>query len=748
MKVENQKNVPQLAAPEMVEWGVDLGGILSDLLDAKWFIAKVTLLFTLLFALYALFSTPIYQADALIQVEEKSGSLSSSSISPLFATAIPIEAEREILRSRLVVRQVVDNLNLTIEVNPSYFPIFGGYSARKFNADEDREGLAEPWLWFDSFAWGGESLEINSLTVPRKLLSEELTLVAGVDGTFELFHKDDSLLSGHVGEVVERNGVSILVNQLIARDETEFTVLKKSWATAVEELLADKISISERGTGTDLLDLFVVDKDPQMALNITNILASFYVRQNVERTAEEAQKQLDFLEGYMPKFKAEMENSSTYLNAYMSANNTINLSQEAQSLLDMSVDNQKQVLSLELQLEEMRLKYNESHLAIVNLKNQLSILGKQRKSLEARVAKLPAIQQDLVALERDSKVNEQQYIYLLTKIQDLNVLRAGSVGNVRVVDAAYLPEKPIKPEKAMLVILGFFSGLFLSVIWLLVKNSLHQGVEDYAKLERDLGIPTYAVVPHAKEQRGLDAWIKRRKSSKGEFDLHESLLAESQPKHVTVESLRGLRTSLHFQLSSSANNIVMITGSSPGVGKSFISSNFADVLSKSGQRVLLIDADLRKGHLEGCFGFSREPGLSDVLVGKASFEQAVHDMTEVEGLSFLSTGTLPPNPSELLMSQAFTDFLDTSSEKYDLVLIDTPPILAATDAAIIGERAGIVFMVIRASVNTTREIEQALASFQHTGVRVDGFIFNDMKPKSSVQGYGQYGYHYHYEYEK
>ena len=184
----------------------------------------------------------------------------------------------------------------------------------------------------------------------------------------------------------------------------------------------------------------------------------------------------------------------------------------------------------------------------------------------------------------------------------------------------------------------------------------------------------------------------------------------------------------------------MIAGPAPAVGKSFISVNLATILAQSNKRVLLIDADLRRGYLNKYFNVEIKPGLSEYLSDQASFESIIHH-SEVTGLDMITRGKSPANPSEMLGSAKFKAFLDEIMPLYDHILIDTPPVLAVTDGIIISQYAGVNLIIARHNKTQMKELELTVSRFEQAGVKVNGFILNDIEKSS-----GGYGYNYAYSY--
>jgi tyrosine-protein kinase Etk/Wzc len=327
----------------------------------------------------------------------------------------------------------------------------------------------------------------------------------------------------------------------------------------------------------------------------------------------------------------------------------------------------------------------------------------------------------------------------------LRVSKAGTVGNVRIVDYAELPTKPIKPKKRLFVLISFFLGLSLGVVLAFIRRMLNRGVENPDLIEKQLNIPVYATIPHSKQQEKVNTRLRKNyKPQTNEL----SILALEYKDDLAIESLRSLRTTLHFAFLEAQNNIIMITGPSPSVGKSFVSINLATVLADAGKKILLIDGDLRKGFINKALGVSREQGLSELISNTLSLDAAIHKIP-IANFDFIATGAIPPNPSELLLHERFSHLLANISKLYDHVIIDSPPLLAVTDAAIIGRMASVTLMVVKAGLHPMRELEQSTKRLTQAGVQLKGFVFNDVPKASSIYGYGGYGrYVYQYSYQK
>ncbi|MBY8960603.1 polysaccharide biosynthesis tyrosine autokinase [Pseudomonas sp. MIS38] len=721
---------------------IDLLGIFGSLIDQKWLIGAFTGAFMAAGVAYAVLATPVYLANALVQVEpKKNDMLGFSDLSSMLGGQSPSVTEIGIIKSRAVIGKTVDDLRLDIDVTPNTFPVVGGFLARRYRG-ETEFSVAPPRFGFNSYAWGGERLEFTRLNLPKELLGKKLTLVAGEQQHFQLLDDNDNLLvEGVAGEAFAQDGVEGLIERLQANPGTCFEVVRNPRIVTIQGY-QDALDISEQGKESGIIRLALASADAAEAVKILNKIAALYVDQNVRRTSAEAAQSLAFLQSQLPQVKRDLAKASDALNAYQTHGKTVNISLETQSVLGQSVALETRISELKMQQAEMDRKFTKQHPAYRALMSQIGELTQQQKSLEGKVGDLPATQQELLNLTRDVEVASQIYTQLLNKSQELDIVRAGAVGNVRLIDPADVDlSSPVKPKKALIVLIATFLGAFLGVALVLLRKSLSKGLEGPEAIEQ-LGLPVYASIPYSALQRDEDTKKGRAKIT---AETPAYLLALRNPTDLSIESIRSLRTCLHFAALDSTNNRIMISGPSPQVGKTFVSSNLAAVMAQSGQRVLLIDADMRKGHLHKTLNVPIANGLSDLLVKRCSIEQAINTV-EIDNLHFISRGQVPPNPSELLMHANFRDLLAELSQRYDVVIIDTPPLLAVTDAAIVGREAGISLIVTRFAVNPAKEIEATIRRFAQNGIELKGAVFNGVEKRAaSYYGNGSYGY-YNYEY--
>jgi tyrosine-protein kinase Etk/Wzc len=740
MDNENLKGTPAIPGQQIANSGDEpeglaVGEMVAVVMEHRWLVATVTAAAVLLGVAWSVVSKPVYRADGLVQVEEKASGMSAlKELQPLLGDSTTVSAELEILTSRMVLGRVIDKLKLNIDVQPKYFPLIGSAVARRYKGEQPNE----PMFGLGSYAWGGDVLRVDALDVPRDAYNKPLILTAGEKGKYELADADgDPVLTGEVGVRANGRQFSVFVSNLNARPGTRFVVVKRSTEAAVAALRRD-FAAKERGKKSGIVEVSLQGGDADRNAIVLDDILKTYVRQNVERRSAEAENTLKFLETQLPDLKREMDAAEAAYNAYRQSRGSLDLNLETQSVLQSLVEVDNQIVALKQERDELRQSFTAEHPRVQAVDQRLDRLRERRKQFDSDVNKLPDTQQKVLRLARDVEVSTTLYTNLVNTAQQLKVSKAGTVGDVRIIDAAAAASEPVGMKAPAKIAISALLGLIasLGIVWL--KRSLRVVIEDPEVIESQLGLPVYATIPHSEDEVAL--FSRTRKGKSGE------LLAVSKPEDDAIESLRGLRTTIHFALMDASHNSILITGSSPGLGKSFISKNLGAVLAQAGSRVVIIDADLRRGHINKEFGLRREVGVSEYVAGTVKVEDVVKP-TAVPNLWVVTTGQIPPNPSELLMHLRFEQLLQQLGEQFDTLIIDAPPILAVSDAAIIGRMAGATLMVARAGHHPVSELEQAVKRLNHAGVHVKGFVFNDLNIDRQRYRYGYKGYVYKYSYK-
>lgn len=724
---------------------IDIGFILGTIWDHKVFTSVLTILFATVGFIYATLATPIYTADALVQVEQKPGTIGGANLDQLLGGSdLNTSAEVEILRSRMILGQVVDQVDLDVQVIPETWPVIGNWLLR--------HGIQRPGFMKSSESvWAGETLQVSQLVTSHNSATMQFTVRSEGEGRFVLLDRDGTTLaSGRAGQklTLDEPWLELTVTELSAPAGATFTLIKNSRLAAIKGLQG-RLAIQPLGgrKETGLLRINLTGPDRDELVESLNATTDVFLTQNIARQAAEADKSLEFLEVQAPKVREQLTEAENRLNEYRLQSDSVDLSFETESALNSLVGIETSLNELELQESELARRFTPNHPVYRSLLEKKEQLLREKARLEERTGSLPETQQQILRLSRDVQVTQEIYVQLLNRMQELRLARAGTVGNVRILDDAVV-QGQVSPKSPRIVAVAGLVGLMLALFIILLRAVLNRGIVSPEQLE-ELDLPVYATVPLSEEEkRRSDRGRKRpwglRQDRRRKDGSVNGLLATRNPADLSVEAIRGLRTSLHFAMMEGSDNRLVITGPSPSIGKSFMSTNLAAVCAQAGQRVVVVDGDMRKGHVHEAFKQDSRSGLSDVLSGKLEFEQAVR-LSELEGLSWVSRGSAPPNPSELLLQARFSEFLDYLSEHYDLVIIDTPPILAVTDAAIIGKQCGTTLMVVRFGQNTQKEIQIAEGRLATGGVALKGTILNAMEKKAATS-YGYYGY-YNYAYK-
>ncbi|OTG80214.1 tyrosine protein kinase [Acinetobacter sp. ANC 5054] len=712
---------------------IDLKELFFSLI-AQWKLIALCIILSLICALLYVRTTPsIYSTDALVQVEDGKSAASAALLGELkdmsggLGQKSPADAEIEILNSRMVLGKVIDDLNLNIKIKDKNDSLVGRlFSPEKGQLKFDTQGV--------SFNTKNNNFLIKQLDVPKYYLDKNLTLNFKSDALYTLSYQDKVVFEGQLNKLnqfTDSYGTWKVNLSSTQPFKHEFTLSKLSLPSAVKNLQLN-YGVAEKGKMTGIIGLNYAGEDKQHITSVLNHILEIYHQQNIERKSLESKQTLSFLDQQLPELKQQLEQSELKFNEFREKYNTIDVTQESELMLKQNIELEKMRIELKQKQAELSAKYTPDHPLMSEINAQVNTLNQKIQELNKSIKQLPETQRLYLQLYRDVKVNTELYTSLLNSYQQLKIVKAGEIGNVRIIDTAVEPEKPIKPKKLIILILSMFVGGFIGVLIALVRNMLRSGIKDSSEIENNLDLPVYATVPRSPVQESRIKLLKKKKTI--------PVLAVRNSDDIAIESLRSMRTAIHFALSSAKNNLIMISGPAPEVGKSFISTNLATILAQSDKRVLIVDADMRRGYLNKYFNQDNQPGLAEFLNGQQGIDSIIK-ATEIPNLSVVTRGKSPTNPSELLSSAKFKEFLDLISPMFDHVIIDTPPVLAVTDGIIISQFAGVNLVIARHAKTQMKELELTVNRFEQVGVKVNGIILNDIQRTA-----GSYGYNYAYGY--
>ena len=712
---------------------IDLKELFFSLI-AQWKLIALCMILSLICALLYLRTTPdTYAVDALVQVEDSKGASAAllGDLSSMMEQKSPAQAEIEILKSRLVLGTVIDRLHLDLKISATDDSFWNRLSKRhQYDVVYSQQSVR--------FKDNQKSFDVREFDIPSAFKDKAL-LLSFKQGNYSLTDSatDQVVFSAPLNQSSTlQSEYGLWKVAIYSQDQFDrrYMLQKQTLPAAMQSLLGN-YSVAEKGKLTGVLGLNYQGHDKQHITQVLNAVLVAYNQQNIERRSAETAQTLGFLEAQLPKLKQQLDVAEREFNRFREKYNTVDVTKESELYLTQSVALETQKSELEQRVAEASAKYTAEHPVMQQMQAQVAAINKRIAALNGTLKRLPELQRQYLQLFREIEVKQQLYTGLLNSYQQLQISKAGEIGNVRIIDTAVEPIKPIAPKKLQILVLALFLGAFLGTLVALLRNMLRSGIKDSSQIENELDLPVYATVPRSTIQESRVQLLKKKKNI--------PILAVKNSDDIAIESLRSMRTAIHFALSSAKNNIIMISGPAPELGKSFISINLATILAQSQKRVLLIDADLRRGYMHKYLNYDAQPGLAEYLNGQQPLENIVRS-TEVENLSIMSCGKSPSNPSELLGTAKFAEMLQDLSSQYDHILIDTPPVLAVTDGIIISQYAGVNLVIARYAKTQMKELELTINRFEQAGVKVNGFILNDIQREAG--GYG-YGYNYAYAYK-
>ena len=658
----------------------------------------------------SLWIRPTYQVDALLQIESKNNKGPAASmmggLSSLFASISPAETEIELIKSRQIIGDAVEKMHLQYKAIPT----------NKLDRIRHKEGRMDviqfevPWEKF-----------------PQEERNKAWIAIATDSSSYDLYdHLKKKVLSGKTGTTYRfpyaGDTAVFSVYKMQAKAGQKFVILKLTRLAAIDEFKR-AFSVNEKGRKTGVLEFSYQDRYPDRATEVLNEIATSYLRQNVEARNAEAQKTLDFLEKQLPEIKAKMDSSLLKYNTYRNRVGSVDIYAETKIVLEKRNKLQQEILNIQQRKQEAIRLFHAEHPTVKTLEDQENNLKKELAGNTNEAKRLPTTQQEVLKLTNDVELNKSMYTALLNNIQQLKLVSAGEVGSVRIIDFAEEVDSPAKPKRSVIIAIALFFGFLFGTFIVIIKEALSGGVRDARILERETGYSVYAKIPKGNPN-----------GTKGTRPL-----AIVEPDDVAVEAIRSLRSSLEFSMEEGARPIIGVSGLIPGVGKSFVSVNLAALCANAGKRVLLIDADLRKGRLHKEFGIKRGDGLSQVLLRTVNVKDVISS-TDVENLFLISSGKVPANPAELLSSKHYDELIHSLEKEYDLIIIDTPPIMLVTDAALACRHASQVVMVIEYNKHSLEAIQEGMKQLLKGNTSAHAsFVINKYEHRHS-EGYGyKYG---------
>ncbi|SSY70341.1 polysaccharide biosynthesis tyrosine autokinase [Alysiella crassa] len=692
---------------------IDLAQLFGVLWYHKWRILVITVVAAVLGVAYAISATPVYQANGMVEFSNKKNQVLGDLSEIMGSTKTPADSEVDMIKSRLVLGQTVRDLNLHIDVSPitpSWQRFLNALPPKMPNA-------VKP------------NLTVETFRLPEDLLDTPFVITTLSPKSYSLTLPNEQVLTGQVGQILKiNNDGELLISQITANVGQQFSLVHYSDLNSIDNIHRS-LTVATKSKNSPMIGLSLTGTDPEKIKLILDRIMENYAAEDRNKDIQAASSGLRFIDEELPRLKDTLHEAENALNTYRSRSGSVDVPHEAKGILENLNKIEMQLVDLRTEQAVLNEVYTRDHPSQQALSDKIRILNEAKSKLNTQITKMPSLQQDIIRLTRNVEINQGIYVQLLSKQQELNILKASSQGNVRIIDAAAVPKKPIKPKKLIIVALATILGAFMGVAFYLLRTLLNRGIHTEDEIEA-LGLDVIVSIPASDAQTKRDRVLK--KVGKRKHIRSNSMLALKDPTDMAVEALRALRTNLFFRTMSATNKVIMISGATPEVGKSFVAANLAVLMAQSDKKVLLIDGDMRKGYMHHLMQIPSGEGLSEILANKDDmpYNHRIWKMS-LPNLHFLSGGSTPNNPSELLLNGRLGEFLAWADAHYDYVVLDTPPVLAVTDAAVMGQHAGVTLLVSRFGKTNLRELDACVARFEAGNVRISGIVLNGVERTAS-----------------
>jgi capsular exopolysaccharide synthesis family protein len=721
---------------------VTLNDYLRILIRRKWVIILAFLCFTGSATAFSFLMTPVYQACTTIMIEKEGGMEDRIfTVSAMMRSESKIRNQVEIIRSRTLAEEVVKAV-----LESPYQGAFQNMVSAKHRmlpSEDQMTGVVQRNL---------SAIPIRDTDIIEvKTTATNPVLAAFLANTVAAEYHKQSLRNsrGEISEVRQflQAQLGVVQDSLILAEEKLKDYMQSQQVSALpdetkemvkqlaefESLLNEaKIELESNQKRLDYMKRQLDERKGQLLDEITQISTPMIQNLRSEMAELEAMRAEYVSQGVEemhPKMQQILSRiKDTKNNLIAETNQLVSRNLTLKDPLAYSQDLLGSILGLEIEIQSLSAKAN----GLQNIVNRYT----------ARMNQLPEKSLRLARLERSTRVGENIFLMLKEKYEESRIKEAGQVGNVRIIDKAATPESPIKPRKKLNVLLGALLGLLLGGGIAVLLESLDTSLKSIEDVEA-LGLPVLGHIPKIKETHKHGGARKNESRVAGEaLRVASHLLTHFAPKSPVSEAYRTLRTNIQFSNLDHPPHTILLTSPGPGEGKSTTAANLAITFSQMGTKTLLMDADFRRPIVHSIFGVEKAPGITNYLAGKMPLEGIIKK-TPVENLDVVTCGVIPPNPSELLASQKMKEFVEQLKSKYQMILVDSPPVIAVTDAVVLSLLLDAVVLLASAGQTSQLGLARAKSLLENVNAKVIGGVLNKIEAKSA---YGSYHYYYYYHY--
>jgi capsular exopolysaccharide synthesis family protein len=750
---------------------INLRHLFSKLLSGWKIFAVSLIVLTVLGFAYMKMALPVYEAETSILLKDNKygqhSNIEDFLDADIFNTQRNISSEMGILQSRTVVYDAATHVHMDVSC-------FGINTFR-------RQPLYRPCPFRVEYEWIHNSFFNNSFFLRMKN-----------DGTFDLKIEND--ITDYEYNKNHRFGEKIATPyftlRVLRNDSTEFSKEYNSYEFIIhspQSLLVrikNNLNVAPLNKDASIIRATYRDNVKQRAIEFLDALSEEYINRDIRDKSSVATLTLKFIDDQLTDISKELNNIETELQQFKEHNKTVDLSEESKNYLSRlsSIDNDRAKAEIDLRSLDYLYNYVTSNKdagnfspstlgtpdpVLVQLVTQLQTLQSRRRNLafgatenspaikiidaqiadaknllieninnirqqitvslksmnqqlggyEAGIRKIPSVERELLGIQRGFDVNQNIYLYLLQKKSETSIARATVVSDNKVLDTASASDIPVKPKLKMVMMICLLLGFILPTIFILLRDFIQNKITSREEIEKLTKIPVLGIVGHMSEGG-------------------ERLVVHHKPKSSIAEAFRSIRTNLIFFGMSEKNNVILITSSVGGEGKSFTAINLASVLALQNNRVIIVALDLRKSQLNIDFGIDNGKGVSTYLSGQSSMDEIIHT-TKVTNLDFISSGPVPPNPAELISKPECGRLIAELKHRYDYVIIDTPPIGIVADALLIMKHSDINIFILRQNYSRKENLKVLNEYQRKDALKNVSILFNDAG-RSHTYGYGYY----------
>lgn len=502
-----------------------------------------------------------------------------------------------------------------------------------------------------------------------------------------------------------------------------------------------------RVADTNMISITATAEDPRSAADLANIVSEVYVLENLNEKNKQARHAREFIEEQLSTLEAKLKETEAKLKNFDEGSSQVRLSEPIEQKL----------VELQFKLAELLQKYTEKHPQVIQLREQI-------KGLESQVRGFSEKQLEFTGLSREVEVNRKLYSVLKEKLEEARITEQQKVSDVAIVDPAVPPAAPVAADSRIKAILGAFMGLILGIAFAFIIETFDTSIGTIEDVENVIKLPVLGIIPPVEEElmpnRNIlmkikDRFVPRAKSDAEERIVH--LFSHYSPQSPITEAFRNIHTNLKL---SSGRKTILVTSSGPREGKSSVVCNLGLVMAQIGLKTLLVSTDLRRPLLCKVFGVPKEPGLNEVIMGTAKLDSVLRNISDlflgnlgfdvirktpgIENIWILPSGHLPHNPVEIIDSKAFMDLITMLKSRFDVIILDSPPVLPVTDASLLAPKVDGVVMVYEIGRTSREGLMRSKVQLEAVNAKILGVILNHTQ--AQTEQITAYPYYRKYKY--